>query len=418
MDPRPTEPDEPLGAENEAQWDRVRSQIDLAESFWLGFVFSPSPRTAAVLRERAERELQAHGKTLLLIQPATPAELRGVLLRLVDDEDPAKAGCIWVEAVRSDSPGAKDQPWTGAWDELFLRMNVRRDMLRRRLPGGLVFAAPPEIKPRVREAAPDLWHVRLLVIDLQAVRSPVDVAELKLPALDAHVGLAPDPEFALKEAARRGALGATKTQALALVQAAKGLLAQGKAREAREAALNACGLLQGEGGVTESTALATLARAEVADEDHAAAADHIEQAITLRQRADPEGVPLDWYILAGRVAVGLNDATTIFRESERLARARLAKNNTLDNLRDLVLVLGMLGTVKRGAANTDAAAAFFEESIALARELVARPEGPSTSREILAVILRALANVHRARGEDAAARAAEEEAASLDPPPV
>jgi hypothetical protein len=160
------EPDEPLGAENEAQWDRLRSQLDLAERFWLGFVFSPSARSAGVLRGRVERALRVERKTLLVIKPATPVELRGVLRRLVYEEEPVRVGGVWVEAVRSDSPGAKEQPWTEAWDELFLRMNIRRDVLRRRLPGGLVFGAPPEIKPRVREAAPDLWSVRSLVIDL------------------------------------------------------------------------------------------------------------------------------------------------------------------------------------------------------------------------------------------------------------
>ncbi len=300
MEPPAIEPDEPLGAENEAQWDRLRSQLELAEKFWLGFVFSPAPRSAVVLRERVERVLRVEGRALLLIAPATPDELRGVLRRLVEEDEPERADCVWVEAVRSDSPGAPEHPWTDAWDELFLRMNVRRDVLRRRLPGGLVFAAAPEIKARVREAAPDLWAVRSMVIDVAAVRSAVKMDMPALPGLEMTRGPAPDPAFALAEAARRGAHGATRSQAQALVQAAEGLLAAGKAREARDAALKAWGLLEGEGGMAEAEALAHAREGgRCGTEDYAAAADHIERAITISSRVDPEGTPM-YLVSAGR----------------------------------------------------------------------------------------------------------------------
>jgi tetratricopeptide (TPR) repeat protein len=417
MDPRAIEPDELLGPENEAQWDRLRSQLELAEEFWLGFVFSPAPRSAAVLRERVARLLFRQRKMLLSIQPATPVELRGVLLMLVDEHEPAHAGCVWVEAVRSDSPGAREQPWTEAWDDLFLRANVRRDVLRKRLPGGLVFAATPEIKPRVREAAPDLWSVRSLVIDLQAVRPVAKMDMPALPRLERIEGPAPDPEFALAEAARRGAHGATQSQAQALVQAAEGLLAAGKAREARDAALKAWELLEEEGGMAEARALAMLARADNKDQDYAAAADHIARAIAISRRAERDGVPNKWYLLAGQVAFSLRDfaaARAFFEEGEASARSRLTQRENNLDLIELIGSLNMLSVTRGVTGHLDAALALAEEAATFARKLVV--QDPARGHLMLRVTLRALANTHRARGDEAAAIAAEEEAASLPPP--
>ena len=169
-----------------------------------------------------------------------------------------------------------------------------------------MFSAPPGIKPRVRDAAPDLWSVRSLVIDLEAMARLGNVAhapsrerastEESLPA--------PDPELALAEAGRRAAKGAEASQAHALMQAVQGLIAEGRITEAhRAAAKGERELLRGEGGLAETYALALLAEAEEAAGDPAAAADHAEQAIRLAQRLGKDLVLLEWFDRAGRLAL-------------------------------------------------------------------------------------------------------------------
>ncbi len=305
--------------------------VELAESFWLGFVFSPSPRSVIILRERAERLLRTQTQTLLLVRPSTPDELRSVLPMLLESPEPVRAGCTWIEAVREDSPGAREQPWTRAWDKLFLRMNERRDALRARLTGGLVFAAPPRIKPRVRDAAPDLWSVRSLVIDLEAMARPGNVARApsRERASSEESLPAPDPEFALAEAGRRAAKGAGKSQAQALLQAVQGLLAERRIAEANRAAAKARELLRGEGGLSEANALARLAEAEEAAGDPAAAADHIEQAIRAGQRLAKDLVPLDWFDTAGQLALARKDlvaARALYDEMKAIARKRWTRS--------------------------------------------------------------------------------------------
>jgi hypothetical protein len=50
-----------LGPAGEAQWSRLRRQLDLAEGFWLGFVFTSSEARLRVIVERT-RNVRARGR--------------------------------------------------------------------------------------------------------------------------------------------------------------------------------------------------------------------------------------------------------------------------------------------------------------------------------------------------------------------
>ncbi len=413
-----------LGEAGEKQWARLRAQIELAESFWLGFVFSPSPRSVIVLRERVERLLRMQTQTLLLVRPSNPDELHSVLPMLLESPDPVQAGCTWIEAVREDSPGAPEQPWTHAWDELFLRMNERRDALRARLPGGLVFAAPPGIKPRVRDAAPDLWSVRSLVIDLDAMARPgaLERAPSRENASIEESLPAPDAEFALAEAARREVKGAKASQAQALMQAVQGLLAKERTAEAHRAAVKARELLRGEGGLAETYALALLAEAEEVAGEPTAAEDHVEQAIRLAQRLGEDLVPLAWFDRAGRLALARKDlvaARALYDEAEAIARKRWIRGGKApETLRDLSVLLDRVGDIRRECGDSAAAVTAYEESLILRRRLrELRGDAPQVLSDLSISLLRII-RISNERGDLAAAAAAAEELRTLTPNPA
>src|SRR5216683_3863364 len=244
---------EDLGPSGEEEWQRLRQQLELAEGFWLGFVFVRSPRQAASLRSRTEQLLRVHARATKAVVPETPDELRSALSD-VFAKDSAAVGCLWIECVRSDPPLADGTagPWTSAWDSLLLRANERREAIRRHLAGGLVFAAPSEIKPRVRDAAPDIWSLRSLVLEVAS-------RPLQRPDEDFRVGLkdariysdrlavnAPDAEFALAEAERRAAHAHADPRSIsfALLQGVEGRLAEGRSRDAVEIARRAVGMLE------------------------------------------------------------------------------------------------------------------------------------------------------------------------------
>ena len=408
-----------LGDAGEKQWARLRAQIELAGTFWLGFVFSPSPRSVIVLRERAERLLRMQTRTLLLVRPKTPDELRHALPHLLEDMEPVRAGCTWIEAVREDSPGAPEQPWTRAWDELFLRMNERRDALRARLPGGLVFAAPPGIKPRVRDAAPDLWSVRSLVIDLAAVagggaerHGPNPVRTRPTARLTA-----PDPELALAEAERRTAKGSEVSQALALTEAAGGLLANRRVEEARNAAAKATDLLRGEGGIAEAHALALLAEAVEAGGDVAAAADHVEQAIRLARHWGRNLVPLEWLGMAGRLAHSRRDLLTakeLYGEAESIAREQAIREREAPwTLRNLSIALDHVGDMRRESGDLAGAATAYDESLTLRRRLRDMSGDRQEELRDLSFSLDRVGDIRRKSGDIAAAAAIYEESLEL-----
>jgi hypothetical protein len=71
--PAVTVADVGLGPEGEAQWARLRRQLELAEGFWLGFVFTSSPARLRVLVERTENVLRARARTQVVLAPAAPA---------------------------------------------------------------------------------------------------------------------------------------------------------------------------------------------------------------------------------------------------------------------------------------------------------------------------------------------------------
>jgi hypothetical protein len=133
-----------------------------------------------------------------------------------------------------------------------MRANERRERIFRHLSGGLVFAAPPEIKPRVRNAAPDLWSLRSLVLELDptpARRSSIDDLDTEFDSAKTLRELpveGPDPEFALEEAERREAHRRSEPRNVvsSLLRAVSGLLAEGRYREAVDVARRAVSLVE------------------------------------------------------------------------------------------------------------------------------------------------------------------------------
>ena len=254
-----------LDSQGEDVWQQLRRQFELADGFWLGFVFCPSPRTVAVLRRRTGQILKFRAQRLRVIRPSSPDDFGSLLPALFEPES-AQAGCVWIESIHTSSPtrhASESGDWTLAWDSFLLRANERRDALRRRLDGGLILAAPPEVKPRVRDAAPDLWSIRSLVLELRPSsiassgggnRDSLLTREIRREAGNVLSDASIDVEFGLAEAdriARRieGAQGQSRHGlARILLRAVEGLLEQGKTQDAVERARKAVAMLRGQSG--------------------------------------------------------------------------------------------------------------------------------------------------------------------------
>ncbi len=173
--PEPTAPQQPerlLGAQAEGEWWELEAHLQMVEGFFLGFLFTVSPVVTAIFRRRVAALLEPKGGELRELLPAEAAGLEAALAALLLDPPPVN-GLVWIESLAVASPG---QDWPEAWCRFVLRLNERRDRTRRHIGCGLLLALRPELKPRVRELAPDLWTIRAFVLE------PRPVAGLRIPA--------------------------------------------------------------------------------------------------------------------------------------------------------------------------------------------------------------------------------------------
>ncbi|HYO51364.1 hypothetical protein, partial [Archangium sp.] len=277
-----------LGPQGEAEWQRLRRQVEWAEGFWLCFIFAPSSRSTGVLRRRAERLLRGQTRRLSRYEPSQPDELPAALSSLLVPEA-RDVGCHWIEALNLDSGEQPEGPWNKAWVKLAVLMNERRDALRRHLRGGLVLVAPARMKQHFRNMASDLWSVRALVLELVPVAEPTggrgssDMEHSSLIASKIEQSDSiPDADFALTELQRLQHKYTGNASALAsmLMRAVDGLLASGRVMEALEAARQTWELVHTraqEEPQNSALILHALARSEEAHGDLAAASDHLEQ---------------------------------------------------------------------------------------------------------------------------------------------
>ena len=433
-----------LDSQGEDVWQQLRRQFELADGFWLGFVFCPSPRTVAVLRRRTGQILKFRAQRLRVIRPSSPDDFGSLLPALFEPES-AQAGCIWIESIHTSSPtrhARESGDWTLAWDSFLLRANERRDALRRRLGGGLILAAPPEVKPRVRDAAPDLWSIRSLVLELRPSsiassgggnRDSILTREIRREADNVLPDASIDVEFGLAEADRivrriEGAQGHSRHGlARILLRAVEGLLEQGKTQDAVERARKAVAVLRGQSGGEHllADALSSSSRAARADNDISVALECLEESLVVRRRLlDTHGETpqalRDLSISLGklgelRLETGeVAAAAAAYEESLALDRRLVdACGETPQALRDLSVSLDSLGDVRRETGEVAGATAAYEESLALRRRLVdTYGETPQALRD-LSVSLNSLGQVRRETGEVAGATAAYEESLAL-----
>ena len=392
--------EESLGIQGEAEWSRLRRQLELAEGFWLGFLFTPSGRSAEILRRRLQHQLKASVRSLETLRPRSPHELPDLLQLLLTEDSLQSSGCVWLEAVRSSGD------WKQAWTRLLHRSNERRDHLRRRLEGGLILVAPLDLKPLFRESAPDLWSIRNLVLEIPALgrRHASQLPSWSNKKLPAKRGAKRSPfGTRLSVPPGSGDVEQRRSKAARLLKKANSRLAQQRTAEAVVAARSAVELLSdnppGNPGLAES--LYWLARTEQADGDLGAAEEHIWRAL----RVQPEGNDrqrLLWLELAAQVSQAVGDwekARTACLEVVRFAQSRLEEETESPQaMRDLSVSLDNLGNVQRDTGDADAALDAFRQSLQIRQRLIDQfGESPQALHDLAASYFR-LAQVHQDQG--------------------
>lgn len=394
VEPREPRLPERLAEQDEAEWERFRVSLEYATGFWLAFVFSPSSLDAAVIRHRVAGMLEAEGAGRMdVCMPQSPDELRQALPWMLSPER-AGAGCVWVQSLQVDGAGRDEQPWADAWGHVFLRTNERREVLRRQLTGGLVIVAPLDMKVLVREAAPDLWSIRSIVLELSgttAVRREQAsvVVEEKRP-LEEHrtTTTAPDPVFWIVEANRRKP--GSEGRAIALDQATLGWVNEGRFAEAMATAAEAVDICRKLAEERPETSLPLLAASlnnlgNVQGElgQHEAALASMQEVVNIRRKLLEEHPETFLPNLAASLhnlgiwqsSLDSHEAALASTQEAVDIRRKLAEQRPDAFLPDLAGSLANLGIQQSALGQREAALSSAQEAVGIRRKLAEqRPE--------------------------------------------
>lgn len=420
----------------EHAWARLESQLDLSDGFFLAFLYAASPAPVSALGERAGAWLAKRGLHIFFHRPQDPEALVRGTLDLVFGAPAARARCLWVESLRIDPWGAPG-PWQEAWRELLLRLNERRDAMRRHLHrGGLLLAAPVHYKGMARDLAADLWSVRSIVLEPPSPRIALDgtarqraalaqgsakdgaserrerrqensdLINLRAVAAQAAEQSAQraeaEAEFALAETRRRAGRGAQDPRLIAapLLDATRSFLAAGEVERALQASREAVVLLRDapRGGAADlGEALALRARVEQAAGFADLARQHIEEALALRGGEQDEEA-LEWLDLATELALAREDDEAALDLSARAWRlASVLKDREPgrgEGIYRCIAVLLRRGDVLRRVAQADEAQEAYQAALVLTAELMHREKGGGAeARRVLAACLYKLGNL-------------------------
>lgn len=394
-----------LSPSGEAAWQGLRQHIEWSPGFWLGWVFTDHTPGARELYQRSADLLRGVGRQSELRQLSRPEELSDVLIWLLEGAE-GLDGIVTVAVVR------RDGAWPAAWDNFLLRLNERRELLRERLRGGLLLMAPTAFKPRSRDAAPDLWSIRSLALDVSPPTpstSEPSVARRRrktaeLPTSDHSPALALQAVRAARDA------GQAQAETEARIAAARALFAAGRRSEAREQAV-----LAEQGAPTaalKARGLVTLGDLEERLGDNVAAERHYRAALAV----DPDSVAV-WAII--------DLASLLFRrgaldEALVTATAALAKTRALrgrsgdaPGLYDEWFSLNLIGDVQRAKGEWNAAAATCDDCLRLSRSIRALVGDTPEALRNESISVERVGDVRRARADWAGAAEAYEESLVL-----
>ncbi|MCL4207952.1 MAG: tetratricopeptide repeat protein, partial [Pirellulaceae bacterium] len=383
--------DESLSAHAEGQWQRLRRQVELGSGFWLAFLFSRSPRIARVFAARLAGVYRSHVNRLLVLRAETPDQLPTILQRLgIADADPADA--IWVRAEQGYT-AAERAAWRRAWETFFLRLNEHRDQLRRQWNGALIFELPAELKPIVRDAAPDLWSIRAIVLEPVEPGTRETTAALgqsndQPPADQQLTDPLPEPLGARVRRSAAGEPEAWERDVQTRLREIGGWMTGEQSAKAVEAARETVEILESHDAAHPllSDALMALAEAEQADGDDAAALDHYRRLFSLNAANDDRSL-LEHLEAAARSAanVGRPDLVRSFADrQEQIARHRVQQyGENAQTLRDLSISLNNVGDMRRESGDLAGTEAAFAESLEIDRRLHEQyGESPQTLRDL------------------------------------
>ncbi len=404
----------------EAGWARFRRHLELSDGFWLAFVFTNSLGSARIFEERTKHVLRTHALRQEVIEPASPEELEPVASRVLALGDLDTLGCVWVTAVHADAPGGTDGRWTEAWRRALLGLNQARQPLRNRLNAGLAIVVPAQLKPSVREAAPDLWSIRALVIDLEGAPAqgsrPIKRTEREADSISST--RTTGSQMRLEPLPADGEHAEIQRQLAERLREAEHLRTSGRTGEALEIGHEAVAearLLDAPQMLVQ--ALVAVAVTEEASGDRAAVAQHLAELIALVRSVGPETLHVQLLRWAADLAIAegeIENALGLLEELLALERTLNSfEGETQQALSEIAASLDDFGDMHAANGDTAAARANYQEALDIRRRIIDTYGTTPQALRDLSISLENIGDMHASNGDTAAATANHQEALDI-----
>lgn len=284
-----------LDEENEASWALLHDQIELADGFWLAFLFSLGLIAPRVLADRTEVMLRGMNRGIRRWRPARPESMREVLIEVVAAAREGTTDCLWIETLteRLDET-APESAWEEARSEFLMRANEQREVFAKRHRGPLVLVLTPGAKVTVQERAPDLWAYREFVAEL-TVKLPTDLWTMKLesalPTPPGAIALSEEEERIVRDAEAGLARATRFTPAFMFVLSATSVLMRvGRLDDLRRMLIRALSLQRttADSDVFLARSLMMLATIEDYQGDSVGALERVNVALKFAHGLDAE----------------------------------------------------------------------------------------------------------------------------------
>jgi hypothetical protein len=153
-----------LSARGEEVWLSLRYHVEWANGFALVVLFSSNPALYGLLRDRLANIYRTRVSHLQQVIPQSAETLTEEVMSLIRTPSALHehaAAPLWLDLATG-----RDHVWERARDNLVVRLNEHRDLLRQRLRRPVILLLPSDYRPRLRELAPDLWSIRDFSLDL------------------------------------------------------------------------------------------------------------------------------------------------------------------------------------------------------------------------------------------------------------
>ena len=412
-----------LGQQGELEWQRLQANLREDQPGWLTFLYSASLRSAEVMRHRLEAALEEEGKSLYLLQAASPHELAQLPAAVVRPSRNGRGGLCWIEVSGSGAAQSDSGFWLFSWRDFLASLQDSFPLAQQCFPGGLIVSALPRIQAQLHEFAPELSSANLMVVEPlptwvrpSAEDEPQRLQEKPPQSETAHPHQAPTTATSPRVEAEPPK-DAEDDRGQQLLEQARQLFLQKQYPEARQACRQALAAFEAS---SDSQGQARthywLARVERAAANPALALHHVQEALeSPDERLGAERVR--WYDLAAQMHLQAGDARQALkccREGIWLAgRSARAQPQSAAVQRDLAVILSRQADAYLKSADADSALGCYQQSLQIRRRLMRKSPTAQTMRD-LSYALYVLGQMRLRRGELEAAHKLTEESLYVD----